>query len=1163
MNKVQTKRFAFLAILMSLFLAVTAFAFMSVRTKASAEGEKELRFPTEFAHSCWTQNSRLDLPCSEQMLGGFEANDTTIPGNQVTGHTKVRIERGSQTWYATHVRVDVKDFDIYFLNVGSSPAYDKSTAVADQEKFIIEEGFTFTTASGTFICSQTRTWTYNGTKWVGDFEEIPEEQEDLSKYADMTVTVNTSSKYNESDTIFFLLTDSASKKVSTDNNTNLLSYVSMSFGDDGSSANIWFCRVNCDEARFFIHNKAGTGNMGSLSEVPLNSQFKIKRGFRLDEVSALKEDVTFVYKASGWKKLVNATAITVENEENLSLNNGATLQLNVTLTPADSSDDIVYTALDNGVAVSASGLVTGKAVGTSQVKITAGSAEKTVSITVKTPPTVESISVNGTLEIYQYVPIATLSGSDSAIGALEGVYHYSDETTDTFAVTKDMLGGWDAVNTDVAGDYTVKLTKDGKETNVTVTVKASCTLTVAGSGASDATGGGSKNVMWITFAGSQSELNFNDAWNPPSNLTEIVANMVPYVQTDLANGAAGSLTFAMQLNYIPSAGKRTVNLYWQLSGNLVNFTRGDTVTLKKGYPALATATESERIAQDITFVFDGKEWVQLVEPTSLSITNKETKLFINVPHTLQITTDPADATGVLSFESSHPEYATVSDTGVVTPKKLTDGTVAKVTVTVRYKDLFDTIEFTIENEPVKTGIEIEDEIPLYYVPLNSSFSEVGYELYYHFVYDDGKIGSSYSVKAEEIGEDDFDFTQEGDRPLTITVEGFTDTIMVHVYEVKTLVKWQDLGVDGYGDDRNQAGQWAGSMLITARNYSSSAANITGQVVDIGLKELGKMFDYVTYTTADGQNVYTRENGKLGGWLLGSTILINVNGKGFTGAPENGYQLGDKIKFAKGMPLYGWSGELDPTLNPNDVSTPKAGTGCMYVIGVLENDLVYYCYDQNDTYSMWTPYVEYTDFTVRSSISITVEGVGSLGATFTPADATTGYFTYVSSDTSVVTVNESGNLVGVKEGTATITVTAHPIEASGYEKEPSSKTVAVTVKKGIAKVSGNFTVKKGAAFEKGNYKITVEYTDGTSEEIALDDDRVLAEDVDTSVVGESSYIVMVTVDGTSKRGTFTVDVKKGGCGSYLTGGSIALFGSGIVCALAAVIVRKKKQSQDKN
>lgn len=1147
MNKVQTKRFAFLAILMSLFLAVTAFAFMSVRTKASAEGETELTMPRTFATDT---AAGFGIPVSEL------ANHTQGPTDAAT-LTKVYVMRGATKYAASHVYTWGK-LAIYFNDSGYLNA-----AVQSGDQFVLEEGFSLTVGTSSYICTKGASWTYDGTAWQADWEE---ELEDLSAYTDMHVTgMTVESRHGQ--TPFCIHTDSANTVDVTANGGSddiAVKYTAFVF-PDGTPGTVWYCRKDKEQANMFVRPKDNPGGTIAMAEINqlVGARFTVKRGFRLDEVSALKEDVTFVYKASGWKKLVPATAINVADENNLSLNNGATLQLNVTLTPADSSDDIVYTALDNGVAVSASGLVTGKAVGTSQVKITAGSAEKTVSITVKTPPTIESISVNGTLEIYQYVPIATLSGSDSAIGALEGVYHYSDETTDTFAVTKEMLGGWDAVNTDVAGDYTVKMTKDGKETNVTVTVKASCTLTVAGSGASDATGGGSKNVMWITFAGSQSELNFNDAWNPPSNLTEIVANMVPYVQTDLANGAAGSLTFAMQLNYIPSAGKRTVNLYWQLSGNLVNFTRGDTVTLKKGYPALATATESERIAQDITFVFDGKEWVQLVEPTSLSITNKETKLFINVPHTLQITTDPADATGVLSFESSHPEYATVSDTGVVTPKKLTDGTVAKVTVTVRYKDLFDTIEFTIENEPVKTGIEIEDEIPLYYVPLNSSFSEVGYELYYHFVYDDGKIGSSYSVKAEEIGEDDFDFTQEGDRPLTITVEGFTDTIMVHVYEVKKLVKWQDLGVDGYGDDRNQAGQWAGSMLITARNYSSSAANITGQVVDIGLKELGKMFDYVTYTTADGQNVYTRENGKLGGWLLGSTILINVNGKGFTGAPENGYQLGDKIKFAKGMPLYGWSGELDPTLNPNDVSTPKAGTGCMYVIGVLENDLVYYCYDQNDTYSMWTPYVEYTDFTVRSSISITVEGVGSLGATFTPADATTGYFTYVSSDTSVVTVNESGNLVGVKEGTATITVTAHPIEASGYEKEPSSKTVAVTVKKGIAKVSGNFTVKKGAAFEKGNYKITVEYTDGTSEEIALDDDRVLAEDVDTSVVGESSYIVMVTVDGTSKRGTFTVNVKKGGCGSYLTGGSIALFGSGIVCALAAVIVRKKKQSQDKN
>lgn len=1138
MNKVQTKRFAFLAILMSLFLAVTALAFMLTGKPfaAAADGETEMTFGREILPKAWEKTeaygmSYVDVPTYQlsQFIVSSDIHNGLTNGN---GESYVKVVRGSQSYNAGNVYC-ANGLRLYFNNTGYY-----GDGAQNGDKLVIGAGFSVTVSGTKYICTDGISWTFNGNVWQSDLEE------DLSKYSDMTATMNNSSQYGSADTVFFVQTNSASQTVDDNNVMKVLPYVSMAF-PNGAPAVSWYCRVNRDEARFFVYNQEKSGNIG-IGGIPVGSQFKIKAGFRLDEVSALKEDVTFVYKSSGWMKLVPATEMTVANENNLSLNNGATLQLKVTLAPADSSDDIVYEALDTGVSVSASGLVTGKAVGTSQVKITAGSIEKTVSITVKTPPTIESISVNGTLEMYQYARITELSGSDSAIGALEGVYHYSDETTDKFPITKDMLSGWDKVNPDVAGNYTVKLTKDTYQTDVTVTVKPSTVLTVKGSGHS-------MGAFWVMFAGSKSTVDYRPGTSIDAESAATLENIRPYVQANLASAGSAALTLAMQANYSAGA-DRTINLYWQPGGaGVASYTKGDIVTLKKGFSIL----ENERLAADVQFVFDGEQWVKLVEPTSLSISNKESTLFLNVTHTLQIATAPEGANGVLTFESDHPEYATVSETGVITPKKLTDGTVAKVTVTVRYKDLSDSFEFTIENEPVKTGIEIEDKIPMYYVPKGSSFTEAGFELYYHFVYDNGKSGS-FSVNAEQLNEDAFDFDTVGDRELTITVETFTATVTVHVYELKSIGWWQALGVDGYGDDRNQAGQFNGSMLVTARNYSSSAANITGQKVNIGVKEINKMFEYVTYTTADGTE-YTSANQKLGGWLLGSTILINVNGKGFTGAPENGYMLGDKIKFAKGMPLYGWSGELDPTIDPNDVSTPKAGTGCMYVIGVLEDDFTYFCYDQNDTYSMWTPYVEYTDFTVRSSISITVEGVGSLGATFTPADATTGYFTYVSSDTSVVTVNESGNLVGVKEGTATITVTSHPVEASGYEKEPSSKTVSVTVKKGIAKVSGSFTVNKSAAFEKGNYKIKVEYTDGTVEEIALDDDRVLAEDVDTSVVGESNYVVMVTIDGASKRGTFTVNVQSGGCGSYLTGGSIALLGTGLALALAAVVIRKKKQS----
>ena len=940
-----------------------------------------------------------------------------------------------------------------------------------------------------------------------------------------------------------------------------VSYVAFRF-PDGTAGNVWYCRKDKEQANFFVRTKENPqDNIDSLSKLPVGSIFTVKKGFRLDEVSALKEEVSFIFRGTEWEEYVPATEFTVDSA--VELLSGGTAQINVTTTPANATDLVTYTVATGAdvIEVSASGLITSTKTGTATVTVKVGAlAVQTVNVTVTSAAAATGIEVTGEIEVWQYDDI-----KNANITGLVGKYVIGANKYD-MAIDKSMIPALQNVNTDTAGKVPVKVqTKPGStllEATVQVNVKKSDVLSVVSS-AYDS------GAIAIVFTGSKATIEMT-AGNP--NLTpegaEILNRMRPYVQANLASDTANNLQLAMQFNY-SNGSNRTVNLYWQPGGQgVASYTKGDIVTLKKGFPILA----SERLTQDISFIFNGSQWVQLIEPTAVAVTEKPQTLYLNVTHKLQVVTTPANANGILTFESSNPDFASVDENGVITPKQKTNDTTQSVTVTVRYKGgISDTVTFTVTDAPVVKGIVIEDKIPAYYVPVStqdnptSLFGE-GFTLKYHFTYEGlEEVGPSTDVTTAMLG--DFDYTQTGDRPLTVSVEVgddvFTDTVTIHVYEVKTLRWWQDLGVDGYGDDRNKPGQFNGNMLVTARNYSSSGANITGQDnVDTGLAELKKMFAYITYTTKTGE-VYTQENEKLGGWLLGSTILINAGGKGFTGAPENGYQLGDKVKFGAGMPLYGWSGELFAT--EHDSHMPKAGTGCMYVIGRLDADYTYFCYDQNDTYSLWHPYVEYTDFTVRDSITISVEGVGTLGATFTSAsgdEVTTGTFTYSSSDPSVVTVNSTGNLVGVSKGTATITVTAVPIEASGYQKTLPSKTVTVEVKKGIASIEGVFTVKPGAAFDPAAHKIKVTYTDGSTEEIALNDERVQAEEVDTSVAGESAYKIIVTIDGVTKRGTFTVAVKEDdgcGCGGRAAAGSIALGGLGLLCGAAVLVSRRKKQA----
>ncbi len=177
----------------------------------------------------------------------------------------------------------------------------------------------------------------------------------------------------------------------------------------------------------------------------------------------------------------------------------------------------------------------------------------------------------------------------------------------------------------------------------------------------------------------------------------------------------------------------------------------------------------------------------------------------------------------------------------------------------------------------------------------------------------------------------------------------------------------------------------------------------------------------------------------------------------------------------------------------------------------------------------------------------------------PSDATLGTFSYESSDSSIVTVTQQGNMIGMKVGTATITVTlSGGVDAEGNPMEDIVKTMTVTVKRGISKVEGSIELKVGSTFDPSAYEVTVTFTDGTTEKIKLNDERVvISGTIDTSATGEQTYSIAVTIDGETKRGQLTVNVTNGGgCSSAVLGvnAAAALL---VVAAAGVVLVLRKK------
>ena len=603
---------------------------------------------------------------------------------------------------------------------------------------------------------------------------------------------------------------------------------------------------------------------------------------------------------------------------------------------------------------------------------------------------------------------------------------------------------------------------------------------------------------------------------------------------------------------------------WMVRDKVAYCKVGDKFTVKKGLPFI----NGERLTETVTYVYNGTKFVKLVEPETFDV-DATMSVFVNGVKQINVK-DDATVTAVYKYASSDDTVATVSETGVV--KGIKVGT-AKITVS--YKDVSKEITVTVSEEPAKKGIEIVSDVEIFYVPVatataDNNFTSMGYTLLARYLYVDGSVGDVFDVEASQVG--DINYTVAGLKDLTITIGEFTATVKVNVYEYKNVTSFTSLGVSGYdvNDDRNQSGTWNGHMIIGMNSISTSKGNM------LSTESSEKMSEYIVYETAEGNKYYGKADkdndiiDRIGVWQLGTNLLIMIKPEGSNANVGYGsedhwksdasygyvpvYKAGDKITFLAGMPIYAWKGSL------GENNYPAEGKGCLIVEGYVTEDIVYYCYEEDGVKSLWQIYKEYTDFTVNPSVTLTVGGTGSIGAVKTPIDATTGKFTYESSDPAVVTVTKDGNLAGLGIGTATVTVTlTGGKDADGNALDPIVKTVTVTVKKGIKSVSGEITVTKGATIDLADYEITVRYTDGTEENISLGANNVIVEDIDTTVTGTTEYGVRVTIDGETKRGTLTVtvkDAKKGCKGDVVSVSSIL----GLAFVTAGVIIVRKRSKK---
>lgn len=677
-------------------------------------------------------------------------------------------------------------------------------------------------------------------------------------------------------------------------------------------------------------------------------------------------------------------------------------------------------------------------------------------------------------------------------------------------------------------------------------------------------GSESDTVFYITTTSS------NDRVFDNSNYDDVYT-VLPYFSFVYPNGNIADVWCAR-------VDGKVIRLYIHEPGSQSNIgmatmPEGGVLTIRAGFGILNT----EALQEDVSYVYNGTGFVALNAPSSESdyeiTTPNDTH--IKVGQDLQIEVKAADGiTAYFRYAVNNKEIATISSLGVL--RGLSEGT---VTVSVWYGNL-PVKTVTIVVDPLQKedidSFEIVTDIDQFIIPVNGNpsgstnyFYETvvesgGYVLMGQYTLTNG-VKVNVEITADMIGKQDF--AEAGNYAVIITdpLSEMTAEIEVEVINQRVVGTFSSLGVSGYDvdDSRNASGTWNGHMMVGMDAFSTNTLNMTGKNT-AEAAVLRDMSNYIVYEDAkDGvvyQNTYD-EQGKavdtpISLWQLGSRYLVLIRPNGYSGTKGYGvidgeqipiYRQGDKITFKAGMPAYKFIGNADNT------------AGYYIVEGVRESDITYYCYEDNGTSSLWQLYIEYTDFTVSESIEIEAGAAQPIGAVRVPADATTGTFTYQSSDPSVVTINEVGTMIGMSTGEATITITlSGGKDENGEDRAPITKEVKVTVVRGVSKVEGSIEVRQGEEVDLSQYSVVVTYTDGTTEEIRLNDERVVMDQINTDELGTLTYRVSVTINGTPVRGTLTVNVvAAGGCSSAVGAASAGIAAAVLLAAGAILFVRKKK------
>ena len=574
---------------------------------------------------------------------------------------------------------------------------------------------------------------------------------------------------------------------------------------------------------------------------------------------------------------------------------------------------------------------------------------------------------------------------------------------------------------------------------------------------------------------------------------------------------------------------------------------GDIFTIKKGF-LLTHGEVGERINKDFPFIYNGSAFIPYVPAThavtEFNITNDAAKNEVYAGATLQLTYSAnAGALYTPKFTSSDDTVATVSASGVITGVQA-----GNVTITAKVGSFEKT--FAVVVHPALTVEEVRFDRSYTIMAEKGSAAAIPSNFTVVKVFSNGSESEPIALTADNarfktavdtsvIPEDPMGL---GRMKVTIVVtidgEEYELEEYVRVYEVADLEITEVAPVEWF----------LYYSFIEYPNSTFNVCNITsvadlpnfadhieyyrdGEKIPVGLYILGKGNICVMPARADGKTVE------------GNSDLDNDNFN------ERLYKQGDTIKLLSGLTVYGHTG-LAPTAT--DTGACSDDKGMLYKDAVLKTDVTYRFSGKS-----WSLYVPYTGMEVESDnleIALGTDNA-TVGASRIPANATTGKFSYVSGDPTVLTVAENGKITALKVGQTTITVTL-----SGDDGETITKTVSVNVVNKIIRleISGKLTVKPGTeTLDLSKVKGYYVYGNGDRVE-ATDLANAIYVGYDPDEKGEQNVVIRVTHEGQQYTANLIVEVKaatqKKGCKSGVASASaLSLLGLGVIA-----LAKKKRK-----